>query len=56
MNHPNYCGNSHVSCYLCLMFLLGLGFGLFFFFLIKKGSFLSIAMNTDVKLYFNSAQ
>lgn len=27
-----------------------------FFFLIKKGSFLSIAMNTDVKLYFNSAQ
>lgn len=38
------------------MFLLGLGFGLFFFFLIKKGSFLSIAMNTDVKLYFNSAQ
>lgn len=52
MNHSNYCGNSRVSCYLCLMFFLGLGF----FLLIKKGSFLSIAVNTNVKFYFNSAQ
>lgn len=27
-----------------------------FFLLIKKGSFLSIAVNTNVKFYFNSAQ
>lgn len=35
-----------------LTFLLGLGF----FLLLKKGSFLSIAMNTNVKFYFNSVQ
>jgi len=37
---------------MCLMFLLGLGL----FLLIKKGSFLSISMNTNVKFYFNSVQ
>lgn len=38
--------------FMCLMFLLGLGF----FLPLKKGSFLSIAVNTNVKFYFNGAQ